>query len=150
MAAPLIVKTHLETYNDGAELSWDIIILLADIPLPEIVTMAVLFSILGFVNIFKITVEFPDPDVLLIVIQFWLLSTNQFIFEDILNDFVLFHAGTEILLVETVSAGVAPSCVTIIVFEVIPLPEIVKIATLELPEGFAEAVKVIFLLPVPE
>ena len=79
-----------------------------------------------------------------------MLTTVQFEFEVISTVFVLLKgAAIETEFDETFKTGVAPACVTVIVFEVTPVPETVTVADLVDVVGLTADVKVIGELPVP-
>jgi hypothetical protein len=94
-------------------------------------------------------VALSEPDVLLTVNHDLLLLIFQPRFEAISNIAVLFaDAATFNLVVETVKDA-PDACVTIIVCDVTPLPEMVTVAVRELKVGLANAVTVIVAMPEP-
>src|ERR1039457_478531 len=72
-----------------------------------------------------------EPLVTFNVNQLWSLAAVQFVFEVISNVFVLFVGDAIVsVLAETERIGVAPSCVTEIVWLVTPVPDMVSVAFL--------------------
>jgi hypothetical protein len=120
-------------------------------PVPEIVIVAVRAVVPGLADAVKVTVPLFEPDAGFNVNQASELAELHPVLEVIVNVALLLASALTFISEEEINrAGAVPDCVTLIVWDEVPAPDIVTVVVRTSHSVFAVAVKVMDPFPEPD